>query len=56
MTNLSVFVCAYSVVEIEQFSYTVYRAFLQYLYTDEVMLSPEHALGMYHAFSLKNKQ
>jgi hypothetical protein len=29
----------------DQFSYQVYRAFLQYLYTDEVNLPPESALG-----------
>jgi len=29
----------------DQFSYQVYRAFLQYLYTDEVNLPPERALG-----------
>lgn len=29
----------------DQFSYVVYHAFLQYLYTDEVTLPPESALG-----------
>lgn len=33
-------------VEITQFSYTVYRAFLQYLYTDEVDLAPSNAIGL----------
>lgn len=33
-------------VEIVQFSYPVYRAFLQYLYTDEVDLLPEDAIGL----------
>ena len=28
-------------VKIHQFSYSVYRAFLKYLYTDEVDLPPE---------------
>lgn len=34
------------VIEIDQFSYPVYRAFLQYLYTDAVDLPPEDAIGM----------
>jgi hypothetical protein len=34
-----------SVLEMDQFSHQVYRAFLQYLYTDEVNLPPERALG-----------
>jgi hypothetical protein len=33
------------VLEMDQFSYPVYHAFLQYLYTDEVNLPPEGALG-----------
>lgn len=33
------------VIEIDQFSYPVYRAFLQYLYTDTVDLPPEDAIG-----------
>jgi len=35
-----------SVLEMDQFSYQVYRAFLQYLYTDEVNLPPERALEL----------
>ncbi|GFG32082.1 hypothetical protein Cfor_08566 [Coptotermes formosanus] len=35
-----------SVLEMDQFSYQVYRAFLQYLYTDEVNLPPESALEL----------
>ncbi|XP_014916266.1 RCC1 and BTB domain-containing protein 1-like [Poecilia latipinna] len=34
------------VIEIDQFSYAVYRAFLQFLYTDNVELSPEDAIGL----------
>ncbi|KAI4565134.1 hypothetical protein MJT46_009477 [Ovis ammon polii x Ovis aries] len=34
------------VIEIDQFSYAVYRAFLQYLYTDAVDLPPEDAIGL----------
>ncbi|GAB6029092.1 RCC1 and BTB domain-containing protein 2 [Chamberlinius hualienensis] len=34
------------VVEIKQFTYAVYRAFLQYLYTNEVDLSPHDAIGL----------
>ena len=33
-------------VKIHQFSYSVYRAFLKYLYTDEVDLPPEDAIGL----------
>lgn len=33
------------VIEIDQFSYPVYHAFLQYLYTDTVDLPPEDAIG-----------
>ncbi|XP_014678367.1 PREDICTED: LOW QUALITY PROTEIN: RCC1 and BTB domain-containing protein 1-like [Priapulus caudatus] len=34
------------VIEISQFTYPVYRAFLQFLYTDRINLSPEHAIGL----------
>ncbi|XP_063067655.1 RCC1 and BTB domain-containing protein 1 [Engraulis encrasicolus] len=34
------------VIEIEQFSYPVYRSFLEYLYTDTVDLPPEDAIGL----------
>uniref|UniRef100_A0A3Q3MWQ8 Regulator of chromosome condensation (RCC1) and BTB (POZ) domain containing protein 1 n=1 Tax=Mastacembelus armatus TaxID=205130 RepID=A0A3Q3MWQ8_9TELE len=34
------------VIEIDQFSYPVYRAFLQFLYTDTVDLPPEDAIGL----------
>ncbi|XP_056650815.1 RCC1 and BTB domain-containing protein 1 isoform X2 [Monodelphis domestica] len=34
------------VIEIDQFSYPVYCAFLQYLYTDTVDLPPEDAIGL----------
>lgn len=33
------------VIEIVQFSYPVYRSFLQFLYTDTVDLPPEDAIG-----------
>uniref|UniRef100_UPI003590129A RCC1 and BTB domain-containing protein 1 isoform X2 n=1 Tax=Myxine glutinosa TaxID=7769 RepID=UPI003590129A len=33
-------------IEIKQFSYPVYRAFLEYLYTDTVTLPPEDAIGL----------
>lgn len=33
------------VIEIEQFSYPVYRSFLEFLYTDNVELPPEDAIG-----------
>ena len=36
-------------IEVTQFSYSVYRAFLQYLYTDHVHLQPEDAIGEYLA-------
>uniref|UniRef100_A0A3P9PHI8 RCC1 and BTB domain containing protein 2 n=2 Tax=Poecilia reticulata TaxID=8081 RepID=A0A3P9PHI8_POERE len=34
------------VIEIHQFSYLVYRAFLEYLYTDNINLPPEDAIGL----------
>ncbi|XP_047433036.1 RCC1 and BTB domain-containing protein 1 isoform X2 [Mugil cephalus] len=34
------------VIEIGQFSYSVYRAFLQFLYTDAIDLPPEDAIGL----------
>lgn len=33
------------VIEIDQFSYPVYRSFLEFLYTDTVDLPPEDAIG-----------
>jgi hypothetical protein len=33
-------------IEISQFTYPVYKAFLEYLYTDEVRLSTEDAIGL----------
>ena len=43
----------FSVIEVTQFSYPVYRAFLQYLYTDHVHLQPEDAIGEYLATKQK---
>jgi len=34
------------VIEVTQFSYPVYYAFLEYLYTDQVHLQPEDAIGL----------
>lgn len=36
-----------TVIEIVQFSYPVYRSFLQFLYTDAVDLPPEDAIGAF---------
>lgn len=33
-------------IEVSQFPYAVYKAFLQYLYTDQVNLKPEEAIGL----------
>ena len=33
-------------IEISQFTYPVYKAFLEYLYTEEVQLPPEDAIGL----------
>ncbi|XP_048835229.1 RCC1 and BTB domain-containing protein 1-like isoform X2 [Brienomyrus brachyistius] len=33
-------------IELDQYSYPVYHAFLGFLYTDNVDLSPEHAIGL----------
>lgn len=35
-------------IEIHQFSYMVYRAFLEYLYTDTINLPPEDAIGKFN--------
>ncbi|XP_034282768.1 RCC1 and BTB domain-containing protein 2 isoform X6 [Pantherophis guttatus] len=34
------------IIEISEFSYPVYRAFLEYLYTDSISLPPEDAIGL----------
>ncbi|NWU93491.1 RCBT2 protein, partial [Upupa epops] len=34
------------VIEMSEFSYPVYRAFLEYLYTDSIRLPPEDAIGL----------
>ncbi|XP_063282088.1 RCC1 and BTB domain-containing protein 2 isoform X2 [Pelobates fuscus] len=34
------------IIEMNQFSYPVYRAFLEYLYTDSISISPEDAIGL----------
>lgn len=34
------------VIEVDQFSYPVYRSFLEFLYTDHVELPPEDAIGL----------
>lgn len=34
------------IIEIDQFSYPVYRSFLEFLYTDDVELPPEDAIGL----------
>ncbi|XP_066090788.1 RCC1 and BTB domain-containing protein 2 isoform X3 [Saccopteryx bilineata] len=35
-----------NIVEMSEFSYPVYRAFLEYLYTDSISLPPEEAIGL----------
>lgn len=40
-------------IEIDQFSYLVYRAFLEYLYTDTINLPPEDAVGETPALPLR---
>ena len=45
------------VIEIDQFSYPVYRSFLEFLYTDTVDLPPEDAIGkakMHHAMFIED--
>ena len=32
------------IIEVSQFSYEVYRAFLEFLYTDTVTMEPEDAI------------
>lgn len=36
------------IIEMSEFSYPVYRAFLEYLYTDNIRLPPEDAIGICH--------
>ncbi|XP_017205802.1 RCC1 and BTB domain-containing protein 2 isoform X2 [Oryctolagus cuniculus] len=38
--------CEDDIIEMSEFSYPVYRAFLEYLYTDSISLSPEEAVGL----------
>lgn len=45
-TISNLFVLFYSVLELKQFSYPVIKAFLQYLYTDELVIASECALGI----------
>lgn len=40
------------IVEMSEFSYPVYRAFLEYLYTDSISLSPEEAVGNHQKLHL----
>lgn len=50
--SLNVIRC--SVIKQQKFSYDVYKAFLKYLYTDEIDLPLENMLGMYFIiFSLR---
>lgn len=34
-------------VEVKNYSFVVFRAFLQYIYTDTVVVSPEEAIGKF---------
>ena len=34
-------------VEVKDYSFVVFRAFLQYIYTDTVVVSPEDAIGKF---------
>ena len=45
--NLYYIVHLYSKMVIESFSYAVFHAFIKYLYTDEVDLKPEDAVGRF---------
>lgn len=40
------------IIEMSEFSYPVYRAFLEYLYTDNIRLPPEDAIGISHKWKL----
>jgi len=39
------FLSIFSVLEITDYPYVVYKAFLKYLYTDRLDLMPEEAIG-----------
>ena len=41
-----------SVIEIPHYNYGVYRAFLEFLYTDKVDLPPEDAIGKLLPYSV----
>lgn len=43
-------------IEVNQFSYLVYRAFLEYLYTDAINLPPEDAIGKLMCLGLKHAE
>ncbi|KAM9733740.1 RCC1 and BTB domain-containing protein 2 isoform 1-T1 [Menidia menidia] len=43
-------------IEIHQFSYLVYRAFLEYLYTDTINLPPEDAIGKLFFLQPQNQE
>ena len=47
MKVMHVHMYIYSEIEIDEFSYITYKAYLQYLYTDRVDMSPEEAVGEY---------
>eukprot|EP00794_Sanderia_malayensis_P018345 gene18346-20188_t len=38
--------CNFNEIEITDFSYVVYQAFLRYLYSDEVQIAPDDAIGL----------
>lgn len=38
-------------MEVKDYSFVVFRAFLQYIYTDTVIVSPEDAIGKFFVCS-----
>ena len=45
MCTYRIILHVYSELETDEFSYNTYKAYLQYLYTDSVNMSPEEAVG-----------
>ena len=44
MTHTPLVAPYFSTIEVTQFSYEVYKAFLEFLYTDQVTMEPEDAI------------
>ena len=50
LSNFVLHVAMCSELDTDEFSYNTYKAYLQYLYTDGVSMSPEEAVGKFVLF------